>query len=224
MARVVAVSDTHNNGPRMELPDGDILVHAGDHTQDGSYLECERALRWLGSQPHAVKLLIPGNHDMLAAKDPEAWDYLCRKYELVDLNTQVVQGWQGAAASPASEYATRVSDRFGAFQYLRTFCSGYWRGCVMDGLLALVTHGPPEGIGDLSDGVRFGCPGLRDALNHHMDPPKLHLFGHNHEQPGHWQHGRTLHCNVSTNHGNGSATVLDLTDGQWTFVSGPGDE
>jgi predicted phosphodiesterase len=35
--RIVCVSDTHNN--TFKLPKGDILIHAGDITNQGSYSE-----------------------------------------------------------------------------------------------------------------------------------------------------------------------------------------
>ncbi|KAI3401124.1 hypothetical protein diail_270 [Diaporthe ilicicola] len=60
---VVCVSDTHNSQPA--LPDGDILIHAGDLTQSGSFGETQAALDWLKSQPHRHKIVIAGNHDLL---------------------------------------------------------------------------------------------------------------------------------------------------------------
>jgi 3',5'-cyclic AMP phosphodiesterase CpdA len=61
--RVVCVSDTHNKQP--DLPPGDILIHAGDLTENGSFDEVQAGLTWLSSQPHPFKFLIAGNHDVL---------------------------------------------------------------------------------------------------------------------------------------------------------------
>lgn len=61
--RVVCISDTHNTRP--ELPPGDILIHAGDLTENGSFDEIQRELGWLSSQPHRYKVLVAGNHDVL---------------------------------------------------------------------------------------------------------------------------------------------------------------
>ena len=70
---VVCVSDTHNSQP--DLPPGDILIHAGDLTQSGTFQELEAALAWLRGQPHPVKIVVAGNHDRLldARQDGEAW-------------------------------------------------------------------------------------------------------------------------------------------------------
>lgn len=229
--RLVALSDTHSAGPLMgKLPDGDVLVHCGDHTVYGGYLECEQALQWLGRQPHRVKWVIPGNHDVLAAKDPEAWAHLCRTYGLVDLNVdkalQNSLGLEvdGFAASPSSRLRS-PSPAFGAFQYLRAW--GFdWSCLIRPRLDLLVTHGPPEGILDqVDERTRAGCKDLRDALSRMTwaeAAPKLHLLGHIHESAGMEQWGGTIHCNVSTDHGKLPATVLDYNDGQWTWMSGPG--
>ncbi|KAK4106352.1 hypothetical protein N658DRAFT_438710 [Parathielavia hyrcaniae] len=61
--RIVCVSDTHNKQP--ELPPGDVLIHAGDLTENGSFDEVQAGLTWLSSQPHPFKILIAGNHDVL---------------------------------------------------------------------------------------------------------------------------------------------------------------
>jgi 3',5'-cyclic AMP phosphodiesterase CpdA len=75
---VVCVSDTHNYQPR--LPDGDILIHAGDLTQSGSAQELEAALAWLRAQPHAHKIVIAGNHDQLL--DPSRDDSVGRSTDV----------------------------------------------------------------------------------------------------------------------------------------------
>ncbi|KAK3290279.1 Metallo-dependent phosphatase-like protein [Chaetomium fimeti] len=61
--RVVCISDTHNYQPN--LPPGDILIHAGDLTENGSFDEVQAGIAWLSSQPHPFKILIAGNHDVL---------------------------------------------------------------------------------------------------------------------------------------------------------------
>lgn len=68
--RIVCISDTHNLQP--ELPDGDLLLHAGDLSQRGSFDEIQAQLDWLNAQPHKQKIVIAGNHDLLL--DPEFVD------------------------------------------------------------------------------------------------------------------------------------------------------
>lgn len=65
--RVVCISDTHNNVPT--LPAGDILIHAGDLTENGSFEEVQAGLTWLSSQPFQHKIFVAGNHDVLLDED-----------------------------------------------------------------------------------------------------------------------------------------------------------
>lgn len=72
--RIVCISDTHNRRPA--LPIGDVLIHAGDLTENGAFDEVQAELEWLSNQPHRYKILIAGNHDVLLddvflAKYPE---------------------------------------------------------------------------------------------------------------------------------------------------------
>lgn len=60
--RVVCISDTHTlEWP--DVPDGDLLIHAGDLANDGSVREIQAAVDWLRSLPHRHKVVICGNHD-----------------------------------------------------------------------------------------------------------------------------------------------------------------
>ncbi|CAG8751471.1 14856_t:CDS:2, partial [Acaulospora morrowiae] len=63
--RFVCVSDTHNtvNSENFHLPDGDILLHAGDLTKNGALSQIESVVDWLKSLPHGRKIIIAGNHE-----------------------------------------------------------------------------------------------------------------------------------------------------------------
>jgi hypothetical protein len=69
--RIVCVSDTHFYHQHLDLPDGDILVHAGDFMAFG---DLERHIaefnEWLGEQPHLHKIVIAGNHDSMFESSP----------------------------------------------------------------------------------------------------------------------------------------------------------
>ncbi|OOF91420.1 hypothetical protein ASPCADRAFT_400175 [Aspergillus carbonarius ITEM 5010] len=60
--RVVCISDTHTlEWP--DIPDGDLLIHAGDLCNDGSAREIQATVDWLRTLPHPHKVVICGNHD-----------------------------------------------------------------------------------------------------------------------------------------------------------------
>ena len=58
----MCISDTHNHGPGdgYKLPKGDILIHAGDLTSQGSYHELQKAAAWLAKADFAVKIVVAG--------------------------------------------------------------------------------------------------------------------------------------------------------------------
>ena len=60
--RFVCISDTHNTLPK--LPRGDVLIHAGDLTNQGSLSELQKSITWLEKAPFECKLVIAGNHDI----------------------------------------------------------------------------------------------------------------------------------------------------------------
>ncbi|KAI7529350.1 hypothetical protein KC331_g15263, partial [Hortaea werneckii] len=65
--RIVCISDTHNKSPGEGytlLPAGDILIHAGDLTNQGSLSEIQKAISWLSQTAFKTKIVIAGNHDL----------------------------------------------------------------------------------------------------------------------------------------------------------------
>jgi len=60
--RIVCISDTHDNIVA-SVPDGDLLIHAGDMTSAGSVEDVQRQIDWLATLPHRHKVVVAGNHD-----------------------------------------------------------------------------------------------------------------------------------------------------------------
>jgi Icc-related predicted phosphoesterase len=60
----------------------------------------------------------------------------------------------------------------------------------------LITHGPPQGIGDGGVAVRAGCADLLERVQ--TVRPRLHLFGHIHEDGGLWEREGIAFANVTT--------------------------
>jgi len=58
--RFVCISDTHNDHCRLDIPKGDILLHAGDLTDFGTLEEMQKAVDWISSLPHPVKVIVAG--------------------------------------------------------------------------------------------------------------------------------------------------------------------
>lgn len=65
--RIVCVSDTHGYTPQQgafKLPKGDVLIHAGDLSNQGSLSELQRTVGWIENSDFEVKIVIAGllNH------------------------------------------------------------------------------------------------------------------------------------------------------------------
>lgn len=60
--RFVCVSDTHNASPNgaFKLPKGDVLIHAGDMTNQGSISELRKTIKWLEEADFEVKIVVAG--------------------------------------------------------------------------------------------------------------------------------------------------------------------
>src|ERR1035441_113914 len=67
---IVAISDTHELHREVEVPPGDLLVHAGDFSM---FSKSASAIldfnEWLGELPHRWKILVPGNHEFFLESD-----------------------------------------------------------------------------------------------------------------------------------------------------------
>lgn len=65
--RFVCISDTHNASPEdgaFKLPKGDVLIHAGDLTKQGTFAELKRTLDWIEKADFEVKLIVAGSTDL----------------------------------------------------------------------------------------------------------------------------------------------------------------
>ena len=98
---LVFMSDTHERHREVDVPAGDVLIHAGDFScMSRSQAAFKDFDRWLGELPHAVKVVIPGNNDY-TLEEP-ASRYLVTNAELlVDQGTEVfgLQIW-GSPTTP----------------------------------------------------------------------------------------------------------------------------
>merc|ERR1719367_837758 len=81
--RIVCTSDTHSgvedNPQSFTLPDGDVLIHAGDFTNYGEVDKVKKFNSWLGTLPHTHKIVIAGNRDItfdpsVVGPDWKHWD------------------------------------------------------------------------------------------------------------------------------------------------------
>jgi predicted phosphohydrolase len=69
--RLVLLSDTHQLHREVDVPDGDVFIHAGDFTMFSRSMEAVVDFNdWLGELPHRYKIVVPGNHEFFLEADP----------------------------------------------------------------------------------------------------------------------------------------------------------
>ena len=170
--RIVLISDTHGLHRQLEVPDGDILIHAGDLTMNSKPDWIYRHFNiWLGELPHRWKVVIPGNHDYLL-EDPAQRSVITNAVLLVDSGVEIesIKIWgSGTTQLYGGAFGkSRPEDR-----------KKHWTK-IPEGLDILITHGPPFAILDHGGGAerREGCPQLLEAVFRAF--PRVHVFGHIH--------------------------------------------
>jgi predicted phosphohydrolase len=187
--RLVIISDTHGMHRALDLPTGDVLLHAGDVTSKGKEHELQEFNDWLGELPFKHKVVVGGNHDFTfekfdsnkyhpyIARDKRAkltsnFTYLCDSGCTID----GVNFW-------GSPYQPRYYDW--AFNLPRNGIEleRVWAKVPAD-THVLLTHTPPYGILDATKNEdHAGCERLTARLPA-LTQLKVHCFGHLHESYG----------------------------------------
>ncbi|EYC04945.1 hypothetical protein Y032_0085g1881 [Ancylostoma ceylanicum] len=193
--RFVCISDTHEKLDEFlpVIPDGDVLIHAGDFTNYGDLGEVIKFNAEIGKLPHKYKLVIPGNHE-LGFEDGE------------EMNEKQLAGLNMLGINKAYELlsnCTYLCDRaievygikvYGAPWHSMPGYSFYrprgqkilhkWNQIPVK-TDVLITHTPPLGHGDFNswnkmDGILAGDVELLNTVEQRV-VPKYHVFGHVHQ-------------------------------------------
>jgi predicted phosphodiesterase len=175
--RLVLISDTHGRHDQLEIPAGDVLIHAGDLSTRGREPEIAAFNQWLGALPHPVKIVIAGNHDFLFERDPP------RARALLTNATYLEDA--GAAVGGLTFWGSPWQPRF--FDWAFNLDRGAPLRAKWDripaGVDVLIVHGPPRGVLDRTwRGEEVGCDDLLAALQRVR--PRLFVCGHIHEAYG----------------------------------------
>lgn len=178
------VSDLHGHYP--ELEGGDLLIVAGDLTAGDTIPEYHAFSDWANAQAYELVVVIAGNHDNILQK--EKWQWLIKPdkiHYLCDSATEFcgMKIW----GSPWTTEFIGMNPHCDAFTVnygvdSDDWLNEYW-GLIPTDTDILITHGPPYGILDENIyGIHCGSKSLRDKVE--IIKPKLHVFGHIHEQGG----------------------------------------
>lgn len=196
---MVVLSDTHLGHNDIDVPHADVLLHAGDFGKwNASLDDVVQFNAWLGSLPHAVKIVIAGNHDKFDVStlrstlsnatflhNQSAWIQLHHDDSVSisitlpsDDDNDVVARLKvhGHPQTQERSFVYRANAHSLSLDEREKLCAA-----IDDDIDILLTHPPPFGILDLSS-KHEGCAALRRRVEEIN--PMLHVFGHCHSHGG----------------------------------------
>ncbi|QQO91958.1 phosphoesterase [Flavobacterium phage vB_FspM_immuto_3-5A] len=192
--RITVISDTHTKHgliPMVDLPGGDLLIHAGDIMKSGyNKNDILDFCTWFYSlDQYENKVFIAGNHDRMFENDPEEVKEILKQYpniiylqdesyEIYDLETDKSIKLYGSPWQPEF-YSWAFNLQRNSLQL-----SGKWEA-IPDDTDILITHGPAWGSVDTVAGRpwdNLGCELLAERIQRFR--PKIHVCGHIHSGYG----------------------------------------
>jgi len=193
--RFVCISDTHNDHSRLEVPDGDVLLHAGDFTKNGTEKEIKAFNEWMGTLPHKHKIVCAGNHDITLDKEyyEQHWKRHHDTKESADKARSLLSNCryiehEKVTVEGVTVFAAPAMPAKGAqwaWKRPEKELQEYWdtKFNLDDSPDILLTHAPPYDILDQNiTGIKTGSRPLLSGLR--RIKPKFCVFGHIHESYG----------------------------------------
>jgi Icc-related predicted phosphoesterase len=203
--KLVCISDTHCRLREIEVPSGDLLIHAGDLTFKGDINEINRELLELGRIAKNFKygcVFVAGNHDFLGERNPTLMKQMAVGNGLIYLDHETIQieglNIFGSAYTPAFyNWAFNVPRG----QALKD----KWAQ-IPDQTQILISHGPPMGILDTvqrfnkrtgeTEIEHVGCQDLYNRIQE-LKNLNIHVFGHIHSGYGQVEINGVTYVNAS---------------------------
>jgi len=188
---IVIISDTHGMHDKLAIPEGDILIHAGDMCNAGKLREVVEFNDWIGDLPHEHKIVIAGNHDWCFERQPNKTQAILTNCTYLQDSSVEIDGLKFFGSPWQPEFCN------GAFNIRRGHDLRIKWSTIPDDVDVLITHCPPFGFGDGTFyGESAGCVDLAKRVKEIR--PRLHAFGHIHEGYGRWDKGGTTYVNGSS--------------------------
>jgi Icc-related predicted phosphoesterase len=192
--RIIALSDTH--GHTVDIPEGDVLIHAGDFSKFSDEWDLIQFTKWFSVQPHKTKIVVAGNHDTMLERNPSRYIQMITDAGIIyleDSGTEIdgVKFW-GSPWTPRFYDWAFNADRGAEIKQ-------HWDK-IPDDTQVLITHGPPEGVldkvGSIWGDKNVGCLDLRNRVGDLLDL-QVHIFGHIHNSYGKELRDRKYFYNVA---------------------------
>jgi hypothetical protein len=167
------------------IPDGvDAVFHCGDESHLGNPMrnepECRAFFEWFCGLPIKTKFFVPGNHSTAFEQGLVTPDDYPSVHFLIH-EAAVWDGW--------NLFGTPYTPLFFNWAYMkaRPDLDAVW-ATIPEQTDILLSHGPPKGILDVTRDWRSKEPihvGSKSLTRHVLEriKPKLHAFGHLHDEP-----------------------------------------
>lgn len=196
--KIVAFSDTHFKHKYLKFTKeqlkADMLICAGDYSGPNlpkKYIK--DFIDWFHGKPHKYKILIDGNHDFYAEKNTDDFRYMLPK-NITYLQNEFVE--LGGLKIYGSPNTTTLGWAYGMTE---NELEVVFEKIPQD-VDILITHSPAYGTLDLSSsGWRHGSHALAKKME--QLKPKIHIFGHVHNDSGMIVKENTICANVSVFNG-----------------------
>lgn len=175
--KLVCISDTHTYHNEIKVPDGDVLIHAGDITDRGELSTLFNFMQWIRSLPHKHKIIISGNHDFCFQNNHDVAKSIISDGAIYLQDESVV-------IDGIKFYGTPWQPWFydWAFNADEKQLQNKWELIDTD-TNVLIVHGPPNRVLDRTkSGHHTGCIHLLNKIA--QIKPKYVVCGHIHESYG----------------------------------------
>lgn len=199
--RITALSDTHgkhNEINKIDLPGGDLLIHAGDLSNIGLPHQIQDFCYWFNSiKGYTYKVFIAGNHDFLFENHSKLSSEIVNSYETIrylEDSEKTIEVDDLSVNIYGSPWQPEFNNWAFNLPHNGDELANVWND-VPENTDILITHGPPKFILDSIETVKdLGCELLRNRVK--QIKPKLHIFGHIHSGNGYMFDKNTHFINV----------------------------
>lgn len=203
MYKIVCISDVHGKWNKLEIPECDLLISAGDYSFIGETHLVKDFHKWLNKQPAKNIISIQGNHEKAVEKNFNFYKQLaleeCPRVHFIDEGLVEIDNLKIWCSAITPWFHNWAWNRYPGEEIKK-----HW-DLIPNNIDIVVTHGPPYGI---LDGVpefnnssgeveirHCGCPQLLKKIIEIK--PKLHIFGHIHFSHGIFKNDNTTFINAS---------------------------
>lgn len=165
------ISDTHGQHEDVELSRGNMIIHAGNITKNGTFSEVEAFLQWFAHLNYKYKIFIAGTHDHFFEDEPKLARRLIPAGVVYLEESGVEMGGLKIWGSPYN------SDHDGnAFSLTEDKIIDHWEKIPNDSDMVII-HTPAYGV--LDENANGEHEGSKDLLRKLVRvEPKYFICGH----------------------------------------------